>query len=162
MKSTRRVFIKKTIQGAVAGCMFSQCPGWLRAESKNEDLSEVDQYVNNVSQEMTYCAFRCDSRCKWLIASLNHDEQVMQEMAENWSRLHPNQEIPKNQRFCYGCKPVDKPLSYIATACAVRACAIEKKLSSCAECETLATCDKDLWTLYPEHREYVLKIQKGM
>lgn len=162
MKSTRREFIKKTIQGAMAGCMLSQCPGWSRGETEKKVLSEADQYVEKVSQEMTYCAFRCDARCKWLMASLNQDEQGMQEMAENWSRLHPDQEIPKDQRFCYGCKPVDKPLSYIATVCAVRACAIDKKLSSCAECETLATCDKDLWEVYPEHREYVMKMQKGM
>ena len=54
-----------------------------------------------------------------------------------------------NPEKCDGCKALDKPEGVVVSKCDVRACAREKKLDCCIECDELTTCDKDLWKRFP-------------
>jgi len=45
-------------------------------------------------------------------------------------------------------------------ACTVRKCVIEKGYECCIQCETLAKCDKELWTNFPRHKDNVIEMQK--
>lgn len=160
MDQDRREFLKQSAKGITFCCAMTQWSNLLHGDSEEKPNSPIDEYIEKVSQEMTYCAYRCTKECDWLMASLQNDTEAMKEQAEGWSKRHNNQKIPEDQMFCFGCKPVDKPLGYIVKQCMVRQCAIEKKYETCIECSDLATCDKALWTNYPGHRDYVLKLQK--
>ena len=160
MIQDRREFMKGSVRGFVTGCILSRFPGLLAAEHKVKELDEMDAYIGKISEEMTYCAYRCSKTCLILTATLNEDQQLLKEKARVWSKAHDGMEIPEGQFYCYGCKPVNKPLGFIVSSCSVRKCAIEKGYASCAECDKLKTCDQDLWTRYPEHRKYVLKLQR--
>ena len=159
MDQDRREFIKDSMKGLMACCVIAQCPGLLQAGSE-EEISEMDTYLKEVSKAFTYCTYRCSETCPLLVASLKGDQEYLDKQAKEWSEKHGGEKVPKDQRFCYGCKPIDKPLGFIVSRCTARQCAIEKKLGSCLECGDLATCDKELWTSYPQHREAVLKMQK--
>jgi hypothetical protein len=69
-------------------------------------------------------------------------------------------EFDEEQAICYGCKELDKPEGVVLKKCDVRPCAREKKLDSCIECDDLATCDKELWTRFPDFRQKVLEMQE--
>ena len=159
MESNRREFLKTAVKGAAFCCAAAQC-GSLFAEDVPV-VSDYDQYVSKVSQEITYCAYRCGKDCGWLKASFENDREKLKEFADGWSKRHDGRKLPDDEMACFGCKPVDgKPLGGIIKACDVRACAIEKGFQSCIECADLADCNKKLWSNYPQHREYVLGLQK--
>lgn len=56
---------------------------------------------------------------------------------------------------CIGCRD-DETMT-----CPVKECAIENEMPSCAHCENLEDCDKDLWINYPGQREFALNKQKA-
>ncbi|MBN2103402.1 DUF3795 domain-containing protein [bacterium] len=162
MDQDRRGFIKQSVRDLMACCVLSRFPGLLRAGT-NENTSgegEMDMYIDKVSKDMTFCAYRCSKTCPILVASLKGDHQFLKDKAEAWSKDHGGSKIPEDQLYCYGCKPIGKPMGFIVSACTVRKCAVEKGYFSCVECDGLATCNQELWKRYPEHRRYVLKLQK--
>jgi hypothetical protein len=160
--NNRREFIKHSINGMLGCCAFAECPALFGRSADEEAEPEAEKYVAAVSQDITYCAYRCSKDCPWLTASLSGNTEKLNELAKAWSEHHEGRTIPEDQRFCFGCKPVnDKPEGYIVAICTVKPCAMEKGFASCIECSDLATCDKDLWKRYPRHREYVLGLQKA-
>ena len=161
MNQDRRAFLKQSVKGITFCCTLSHCPQLLKADSEEKIMDQNEAYMKKVSEDITYCAYRCNKNCPWLVASLNNDQKKLQELANKWSENHDNKKMPESGMFCFGCRPIDKPMGHIVSICTVRQCAIEKKLSNCVECNDLATCDKDLWNKYPSHRQYVLKLQKG-
>jgi hypothetical protein len=62
--------------------------------------------------------------------------------------------------FCYKCKAPDQPDGIVLQNCTVRSCVIDKGFDCCIECSELAECKKDLWTRFPEFKEYVIDLQK--
>jgi len=69
-------------------------------------------------------------------------------------------EFDADQAICYSCKALDKPEGVVVSRCDVRACAREKKLDCCIECDELTGCDKDLWTRFPKFKEQMIAMQK--
>jgi len=63
-----------------------------------------------------------------------------------------------NYSSCGGCRSAN-PQNPFPQSCTVRACAIEKEIISCGLCTNLATCDKSLWTSYPQMRTTALYYQ---
>ncbi len=57
---------------------------------------------------------------------------------------------------CVGCRDDN---TGARLTCTVRNCVIEKGLPSCAHCDKLATCDKELYVNYPGQRNYALNKQ---
>ncbi|MBD3857240.1 MAG: DUF3795 domain-containing protein [Acidobacteria bacterium] len=58
-----------------------------------------------------------------------------------------------------GCKELEKPEGIVLKRCDVRACAREKELDGCIECDELPACDKDLWRRFPKFKEQVVELQ---
>jgi hypothetical protein len=161
MNQGRREFLKTSIQGVAACCLMTGCTHLSGAGWDKKPEYDPESYPDEVSKEMTYCAYRCSRECPWLTATLKGDKKTLNELTMQWSKQHGDKRMPDDKKFCYGCKPIGKPLGYIVAVCAVRKCAIEKGFSTCMECENLEKCDKELWTLYPTHRDYVLKQKKA-
>ena len=158
----RREFLKRSFNGLLGCCALAQCPALTGEPADEKTGSETEKYLTDVSKDITYCAYRCGKDCPWLTASLSGNSEKLNELAEAWSEHHEGRTIPENLRFCFGCKPAqDKPEGYIVASCTVKPCAMEKGYASCIECSHLATCDKELWKKYPQHREYVLGLQKA-
>ncbi len=112
-------------------------------------------------KKLNYCGYTCPKDCTFLRATLENDLELRKEAWKEW-KIEENYglEFDEEQAFCYGCKELDKPEGVVLERCTVRACAREKKLDACIECDELATCDKDLWTRFPTFHEKVLDMQQ--
>lgn len=153
-KQSRRTFIK---QGAVicSACgAFVLCPG-LRAMTFLRDDEKPDP------QKLEYCGYKCPRDCPMYLATINNDSTAKKEAFDTW-KLEERYGISfdAEQVFCYGCKVEDKPVGISAQHCAVRNCAIEKELDCCIECEELPTCEKGVFTQFPEFHKAVVEMQK--
>ena len=69
-------------------------------------------------------------------------------------------EFDEEQAICYSCKELDKPEGIVLKRCTVRACAREKELDCCIECDELKTCDKKLWSRFPQFHDKVVEVQE--
>ena len=74
--NNRREFIKHSINGMLSCCAFAQCPA-LFGRSADGVESEAEKYVAAVSQDITYCAYRCSKDCPWLTASLSGNTEKL-------------------------------------------------------------------------------------
>ena len=148
--SSRRKFIKRS---AIAGCAVLMS-GKLSAFSFPEDKIPDPQKLN-------YCGYTCPEDCQFLEASVKKDDKLKKVAFETWKiKERYGLEFDPKTSFCYGCKNKDKPAGIVLMNCTVRACTIEKKHDACIQCKKLKTCDKDLWTRFPEFHKSVLEMQK--
>ena len=69
-------------------------------------------------------------------------------------------EFEADKVFCFGCKNTGKPDGVVTVNCTVRSCVMEKALECCIECDELGTCDKDLWSRFPEFKKKVIAMQQ--
>jgi len=112
-------------------------------------------------KKLTFCGYTCPEDCKFLRATLENNLELKKEVWKEWKIEETyGLEFDEEQAICYGCKELDKPEGVVLKKCDVRPCAREKKLDSCIECDDLATCDKELWTRFPDFRQKVLEMQE--
>lgn len=112
-------------------------------------------------KKLTFCGYTCPKDCKFLRATLANDLELKKEAWKEWEiEEHYGLEFDEEQAFCYGCKELDTPDGVVLANCDVRPCAREKKLDACIQCDELKTCDKKLWTRFPEFHETVLEMQE--
>lgn len=148
--SNRRQFIKSS---TIAGCTML-ISGRLSAMSFPEDK------VPN-PKELNYCGYTCPKDCQFLEASVKNDTELKKKAYETWKiKERYNVDFDPKTGFCFGCKNKEKPAGVVMTNCTVRSCAIEKKHDACIQCKELKTCDKDLWTRFPQFHDSVIKMQK--
>ncbi len=154
-KSNRRNFIKGT---AAAGCV-------LLLSNKLSAFSHFSHLQEEVPdpKKLEYCGYTCPKDCKFLVASVKNDIELKKEAYEIWEMKDRFgvKEFDPDKVFCFGCKNKDKPVGIRLQKCDVRNCCINKKLESCIECDELKTCEKDLWTKFPEFKNAVIKMQKA-
>ncbi len=148
-QSNRRNFIKGT---AIASCTLL-LSGKLSAFTFPED--EIPN-----PKELNYCGYKCPKDCQFLEASVKNDTELKKKAYETWKiKEHYNIDFDPKTSFCFGCKNEDKPAGVVMSNCTVRACAIEKKHDACIQCKELKTCNKDLWTRFPDFHKSVEKMQ---
>jgi hypothetical protein len=122
---------------------------------------------------LTYCCYECTpEQCPTLKATLANDTAAKAKQLEVWRDKQADKvaawEKEKGRAmtvedvFCYGCKEEGARLSPVAAQCTARACVIERKLVSCAHCDELETCQKELWVSFPKFRTHVLGIRKAL
>lgn len=112
-------------------------------------------------KKRNYCGYVCPEDCKFLKATLDNDVELKKEAWELWKiEERYGVSFDKKQAICYGCKELDKPEGIVLERCTVRACAREKKIDCCIECDQLKTCDKDLWKRFPTFHEQVVEMQE--
>ena len=145
----RRTFI--STGATVCGlCMCSQLP--LTAWAGDEPIDP---------KKLEYCGYTCPKDCKFLTATLEDNLELKKKVWKEWKIEETyGLDFDENQAFCYGCKALDKPEGVVLANCDVRPCARERKLDSCIQCDDLATCDKTLWTRFPEFHQKILEMQK--
>jgi hypothetical protein len=150
--SKRRNFIKS---GLAAGCTL------LLTNNVSARLLSHLQVENPDPKKLNYCGYTCPKDCKFLIASEKNDPVLKKEAFEIWemkSRFGVN-EFDPDKIYCFGCKTKDKPVGIRLQKCDVRSCAIDKKLESCIECKDLKTCEKDLWSKFPDFKNAIIQMQ---
>ena len=94
------------------------------------------------------------------MATINDDSEQKKVCFEGWG-IEERYGIKYDEEisFCYGCKAEGKPEGVVVSECTVRSCVIEKEMDCCIECKELRTCDKDLWTRFPDFYDGVKKLQ---
>lgn len=148
--SSRRQFLRNN---SVLGCTLL-ISGNLSAFSFPQDEIPDPKKIN-------FCGYTCPKDCQFLVATLKNDTELKKKAYETWKiKEHYNLDFDAKTTFCYACKTKDKPAGVVLSNCTVRSCAIEKKHDACIECKELKTCDKDLWTRFPDFHKSVIKMQE--
>jgi hypothetical protein len=151
----RRDFIKKTSTAGMVCCAIAFCPRLFAFNKLFEDDEIPDP------KKLNYCGYVCPDDCPFLVASLEDDVEKKKEAFKNWEieeryKLTFDPDIA----YCFSCKNKVEPEGVVQENCTVRACALEKELNCCIECDELTTCDKALWSRYPEFHKHVIEMQK--
>ena len=89
---------------------------------------------------ISYCGLDCEN-CQARIATINDDNKLRKEVAEEWSKLNGVLIKPEDIN-CVGCKVDGIKFSFCEKLCPIRKCALEKKLENCGKCPELLSCEK--------------------
>ncbi len=150
----RRDFLHNT-GIAMCGLCFSGLPSLAGADEEVKAQEPLDP------TKLNYCGYNCPADCKFLKATLENDIELKREAFKIWEiEKRFGTEFDPETAICHGCKTKDKPEGVVVKGCDVRACAQEKKIDCCIECEELAACEKTLWTRFPKFKEQVVEAQK--
>lgn len=146
----RRRFIRNS---SIAGCTLL-ISGNLSAFTFPEDKIPNPKKLN-------YCGHTCPQYCPFKVASVKNDPELKKKAYDTWKiKERYNVDFDPETTFCFGCKNNDKPAGVVMTNCTVRSCAIEKKYDACIECKELKTCDKDIWSRFPDFHKGMIKMQQ--
>lgn len=149
--SNRRKFIQTS---SIVGCS-------LLISGK---MSAFSFYENEIPdpKKLNYCGYICPKDCQFLEASIKNDKELKKKAYEIWKiKEKYNIDFDPKTIFCFGCKNEDKPAGIVMINCTVRACAIDKELDACIECKELKTCEKDIWTRFPDFHKKIIEMQKS-
>ena len=81
------------------------------------------------------CGLRCDE-CEAYQATQANDRKKAQLVAEKWGKAFGDgKPFPIEATFCDGCRTESTRKGGYCGQCAVRACAVERKVASCAHCD---------------------------
>ncbi len=94
----------------------------------------------NRKDYIAYCGLDCET-CEARLATINDDCELREKVAKQWSELN-NAEITPEMIHCSGCRIDGAKTPYCESLCAVRQCAMGKKLETCGDCGELDTCEK--------------------
>ncbi|MFO7669097.1 MAG: DUF3795 domain-containing protein [Bacteroidales bacterium] len=150
-KIPRRDFILKSSAACMGGCMLF---------AGKEAMASYLKVENIDPEKLCYCSYSCPTDCHFLVASVNDDSELKKAAFREWGLAeHYGMEFDAGKVFCFKCKPGNMPEGPVLTHCTVRACAMEKGYQACIECDELVSCDKALWTRFPQFHEGVVKMQ---
>jgi hypothetical protein len=117
---------------------LSCCPS---CSKKDGTVAEIEAEGLPTDWTMiAYCCLECD-KCDAFIATQNDDDALRAKVAEEWK-------MDAEKIHCNGCK-ADNALFN----CEAKKCAVAKGLPTCAHCDDFPTCDKDIWTKWPQLKE---------
>ena len=157
-QTTRRDFLRQTSKLGLLCGFACMCPhtGMRLLAEEGTDVPVPDP------KKLNYCGYTCPGECQMKLAGLSGDVEKKREAYEKW-RLKERYglEFDPDKVLCNGCKTDEKELGMAVSNCPVRKCAIEKKLDGCIECEELKTCEKVLWTEFPDFHKYVINLQRA-
>lgn len=153
----RRNFIKQSATAGIAGCALLMAAK-LNPASAFVHLADGDEKPN--PKALNYCGYTCPKDCKFLQATQQNDEKLKKEAYEMWHvKERYGADFDPETAICWGCKNTEKPQGAVIKGCQVRKCAVEKGHDACIQCDTLKTCDKDLWSRFPDFHKAVIEIQ---
>ena len=153
--SSRRTFLKRCSHLGV-GCLLlcsHPLPAFQEQTEKKDDPPPDPK-------KLEYCGYNCPDDCEMRKASTGSVEEKKAAFDKwKWEEKF-GVEFDPDIVFCHTCKEENKPINITIQKCTVRACAVERKLESCIECQKLGECQKDLWTNFPQFKEHVINLQK--
>jgi len=152
----RREFINSCFRAGVACCALSYGTQLAGQDPANKQDAKPDP------KSLEYCGYNCPADCPLKKATLENNLELKKKAYADFEfKTKYGIEFDPEKVFCYGCKSAgNKPVSMPVNACTVRKCVMGKKLECCIQCDTLAKCDKELWTRFPKFKESVLEMQK--
>ena len=153
-KIQRREFLTKSTKAGIACGALMFCPKFLSlSQTGDEELPDL--------KELCYCSYSCPPDCKMLKGTVENDTALKKEAYEEFKiKERHGVDFDPDKIFCYGCKNTEKPEGIVLKKCTIRACAISKGFECCVECDELVSCEKELWTQYPDFKKYVIELQK--
>lgn len=92
-----------------------------------------------MKQLIGICGIDCE-KCDARIATLNDDNALREKTAKLWGSLN-NIEIPTEAINCMGCRTEGIKTLYCLNMCEIKKCATSKGYDTCAECDTLKSCE---------------------
>ena len=98
---------------------------------------------------IAYCCLDC-KKCDAYIATQNNDEKLRAKVAKEWK-------MKAEELYCDGCKS-DRALYN----CEAKKCAVSRNLPTCAHCDNFPSCDKEIWTKWPQLKEKVEAMRKRL
>jgi len=152
----RRVFISNTARAGAAVCGLCLCSPMSSLAGGDSDAG--DQKIELAGR--CFCGYKCPEDCTFLRGTLQNDAELKKEAWKEWKiEERFGLAFDPEQAICYGCKAMDKPKGIVLARCTVRDCAIEKEQECCIDCDELITCEKDLWSRFPEFKKMVIEAQ---
>lgn len=90
---------------------------------------------------LAYCGILCNE-CPIYIATQNNDQKAKEELAVQCS--NDRCKFEPEDMYCLGCFKVDVQKSKMCSHCEIRACAVQKDIVNCGECDQFpcATVEK--------------------
>jgi hypothetical protein len=120
---------------------LSCCPQGSVSEKKKLGVDEFAM--------VAYCCLECD-KCDVYIATKNNDEQLRAKVAKQWK-------MDVEKLYCDGCKSENALFN-----CDAKKCAVTKGLPTCAHCDDFPTCDKEIWTKWPQLKKKTQEMQSKL
>jgi len=122
--------------GACAGIGLALGQAGLSCSPKTS-VQQKDKLVGDEFVMLAYYCLECD-KCDVYIATKNNDDELRAKVAKQWK-------MDAEKLYCDGCKSENALFN-----CDAKKCAIAKGLPTCAHCDDFTSCDKDIWTKWPE------------
>jgi hypothetical protein len=85
---------------------------------------------------IAYCGIIC-SKCPVYKATQDNDDRAREDVARLWSKQY-GMDIKPEDVHCDGCLQANGSLFSHCRTCGIRACGMEKKVSTCADCADYA------------------------
>ena len=157
-KHTRREFLAKSLAYGttlvVAGACLPRCLQTAIAgePSTNAPAGEKPKAL----EDLAYCGYDCQQECELYKATQTNDLEVKQATAKRWADKYGVKygvTLKPEEVACDGCRSKTGRLDYhCGHLCEVRKCGLSRKIKSCAVCADFPSCEKQLWTDWPEMR----------
>ena len=153
----RRDFFKTCAQAGIACCALIATPRLFALQNGFPFLVPGEKPD---PKKLNYCGYTCPAECTFKNATLDNDLEMKKKAWEEWKiKERYGLDFDEKTAYCYGCKDKEHPAGAPMANCTVRSCTISKGLDCCIECDELKTCDKDLWSRFPQFHEGILKLQ---
>ena len=88
---------------------------------------------------VAYCGLDC-RKCDAYVATINDDWKLRKKTAEKWSKLNNAQILPEHIN-CHGCRADGIKTVFCQDICAIRKCALKKKVEACKKCPDMKECE---------------------
>ena len=91
-----------------------------------------------MKNRIAYCGLNCEE-CDAYIATVNDDQDLREKTAKLWSELNQTTILPE-QINCEGCRNDGVKTFFCGMLCAIRKCAMQKGVKTCAGCAGFEDC----------------------
>lgn len=150
---SRRSFISQGSRACISCCLMMRGSRLMATAGPDKNIPDP--------KELTYCGYKCTPECPLLKATLDNDIDLKRKTFEEWGIEDKHGiEFDAEVYFCHGCKNEDQPKGFPVQHCSIIPCAQGKGFDCCIQCKELSECSQVLWETYPDHRKYVLDLQK--
>jgi len=107
---------------------------------------------------IAYCGIMC-SKCPVYLATQADDNKAREEVSKLWSKQY-GMDMKSEDANCDGCLQVNGRLIGHCRICGIRACGLEKKVGTCADCAEYA-CEqlKAFHAIAPHARKMLEKLR---
>ena len=82
---------------------------------------------------IAFCGLDCE-KCEAFLATATNNDALREKVAKQWTEAYKVQILPEYIN-CTGCRSSGVKIQYCENMCAVRKCAMERGMETCAQCD---------------------------